>query len=279
MNTGDKSSLWTLMDEEVENTGSGIPLIKMWCGAHRADLVWSDAAEEHKEIGKLLSVLSKISSHFNHSGLRTAELKKISEEFKIVVLKIPKIFEVPWTEFSFDLIRSVLFSWEALVIYFERNKKNAACAGYHRYLTNSRNLKLIAFLGDVLYTFQQFHKKLQSDRLTIVSMMAQVKAVVKSLMGLATKQLLGAFEAGLATKMTDNDGKLKSVKLWQPNKPNNFPALQKGILESLTKFLNERFEADEVLLETIEPFIKFDIEKVHEMVAPDLSLPRLSLQF
>lgn len=285
VNTGSQSSLWTLLDDEVKNSGSAIPLLKIWCSAHRADLVWGDTAKKHGEINKLLFALSKISSHFNQSGLRVAELTKIAKENNISVLRIPKIFEIRWSEFSFDLIRSVLFSWEALVIYFDRNKACAVCAGFHRYLTNSENLKLIAFLGDVLFTFQQFQKKLQSDRLTIVSMVTHVNSVKRSLMELLTKPLPGAFEVGLAAKMrAGEDGdQMKSVKLRQPNNPTDFHALRKGILESIVSFLNERFHADEALLETITPFIKFesgaDIEAVYEMVAPDLSLPRLSLQY
>lgn len=47
--------------------------------------------------------------------------------------------------------------------------------------------------------------------------------------------------------------------------------------------MNERFEADESFLVTIEPFIEFqkeaNIEEVHAMLAPDLALASLYLQF
>lgn len=170
------------------------------------------AVQKHPEIGKLLSVLSKVSSYFNQSGLRFAELKQRGKTNKITVFQIPKIFEVRWTEYS------------------------------------------------------SVSHELQDPGTAFV-----------------TKPLLGAFGAGLAAKITGEDGEMKSVKLWHPNEPNNFPALRKGILESIVAFLSERFEADEALLKTIDPIIKFesdaDIEQVHEMVTQDLSLPRLSLQF
>lgn len=52
---------------------------------------------------------------------------------------------------------------------------------------------------------------------------------------------------------------------------------------TLRKFLIERFQIDDELLEKIDPFVKFeksaDIEKIHSMLTPDLELPNLFLQF
>lgn len=63
----------------------------------------------------------------------------------------------------------------------------------------------------------------------------------------------------------------------------SFPELRKKILVSIRTFLDERFEADETFLQLISPFIGFktdaNIRAVHEKVAPDLSLPSLTLQF
>jgi hypothetical protein len=59
--------------------------------------------------------------------------------------------------------------------------------------------------------------------------------------------------------------------------------LRTEILQSLREFLEDRFEADNTFVKMIEPFISFDenadIEAVHAKIAPDLSLPNLSLQF
>lgn len=170
VNTGDRSSLWTLLDKEMKAIDSKIPLIKIWCAAHRAELVWKATSEEVGEISTLFSKLSSISSYFRQSGLRTAELEQIGKDNHLIVHKLPKIFEIRWSQFSFTLLRSILVSWKALVIYFEKYPKDAVCAGYLCYLKRFENLKLIAFLGDVLFSFQRFQKKLQSDRLTIISM-------------------------------------------------------------------------------------------------------------
>lgn len=59
--------------------------------------------------------------------------------------------------------------------------------------------------------------------------------------------------------------------------------LRKKILRALRKFLENRFEADYVFVKMIEPFISFhtnpNIEAISIKIAPDLSLPNLSLQF
>lgn len=70
-----------------------------------------------------------------------------------------KIFEIRWSQFTFTLLRSVLVSWKAMILYFKRNVKDGQCAGYLNYLTKLGNLKLIAFLADVLFVFKRFRKK------------------------------------------------------------------------------------------------------------------------
>lgn len=110
VNTGERTSLWQLLDEEMVNIDSGIPLLKIWCSAHRAELVWKDSADKFNAVRKVLSVLSGIASYFNQSGLRRSELEQIASDNNIVVFRLPKIFEIRWTQFSFTLIRNVLFS-------------------------------------------------------------------------------------------------------------------------------------------------------------------------
>lgn len=164
MNSGDKSGLWVLIEKEIQSIGSEIPFTKVWCAAHRAELVWKDMAKSVPEVSKALSVLSKMSSYFHSSGLRTAELKKIATDRNMRLLMLPKIFEIRWSQFTFDLLRSVLVSWNALVIYFMQNGNDADCAGYLNYLTKLHTLQLVAFLADVLFAFSRFQKQLQSDQ-------------------------------------------------------------------------------------------------------------------
>lgn len=205
LNSGDRGGLWTAFQTEAIKAGSKIPLLKVWCAAHRSELAWKNTAKSIPQMNSLFSVLSDISSHFRGSGialfycvfsllksivfkcrysylflgLRRPELKRIATEHKIRVLLLPKIFEIRWTEFTFKLVRNTLVSWNALVIYFKRNENDATCAGYLKYLTNINNLKLIALIGDVLFVFSRLQKQLQSDKLTIISMKSYINATLR----------------------------------------------------------------------------------------------------
>lgn len=122
-------------------------------------------------------------------------------------------------------------------------------------------------------------------------MMSQITAVKRTFEQMETTPLIGGFEDNLAEKITtgtDDKKYLKDIELQQsrPFRRRNvqsFSELRKRILVSIRSFLDERFEADETLLQLISPFIDFNpdanIRAVHEKVAPDLSLPSLSLQF
>lgn len=289
VNIGEKAGLWALLDREMDSLGLLKISIKLWCAAHRAELVWKSTGKRVKEVSKLLTVLSSISSYFNQSALRTSELHKIATENNTKVLNLPKIFEIRWSSFTFTLLRNVLFSWKALILYFKKNENNAVCAGYHRYLTSFDNMQLIGFLGDVLYRFQNFQQNLQSDSLTIVSLATHIASIQKSLKGLESTVMLGGFESRLAKKIvTENDGKrtMDSIELQLSSsrqKSRNFSDIRVQILKTLQNSLTDRFAPDEDLLKTVEPFIGFkrdaDIETIHEVLAPDLSLANLGIQY
>lgn len=293
INIGEKQSLWTLLEAKCKSAGSNIPLIKIWCGAHRAELAWKDTAKSVGEVRKVLSTLSQISSHFHTSSLRSGELKEIaSSDPSFKLLSIPKLFEVRWSQFSFQLLRSVLVSWQPLVIYFERNAEDSACAGFHNYLTNSRNLQLIAFLADVLFSYSRFQQKLQGDRLTIISMKQHVAAIINALIKMDDSPLPGGFEEKFTNSLiTNEDGKmfLKGVELLPPRprrrgrELESIHQLRNKVLNSLKDFLTKRFDAEEKLLRVAEPFVNFDkdtnLNEIHSLLAPDLSLSSLYLQF
>lgn len=46
------------------------------------------------EVGKVLSILSGISSYFHTSSIRTSDLKKITSDRGMKLLSIPKLFEI-----------------------------------------------------------------------------------------------------------------------------------------------------------------------------------------
>lgn len=124
------------------------------------------------------------------------------------------------------------------------------CAGLLDYFTNLKNLKLIAFLGDLLFSFKRFQEKLQSDHLTLIEMKTHVTAMVKSLQEMENTALIGGFENKLATLLTydENDGQtyFKSIEMESEEssrtrqEPKNFAEVRKSILTSLQKILTER---------------------------------------
>lgn len=287
VNTGDQNSLWALLDEEMTMIGSEIPLIKIWCAAHRAELAWGDTGEKVGQVKKVLSVLSSVSSYFHYSGLRTCELEQIGESNGLKVVRLPKLILIRWCEFTLSLLRNILISWKALVLYFKNYPTNAEAAGFLRYLTKIENLKLIAFLADVVFTYQRFQKIIQSDRLTIISLMSNIALLKKSLERMESSPLPGGFEQNLANQMywcSPNDKTiLEDIELREEEESRrettSFIEFRKQILSSLREFMENRFEADDAFVKIIEPFISFDastdIKAIHGKIAPDLRLPNL----
>lgn len=79
-NTGERGGLWFHLEKEISSTNSKIPLIKIWCVAHRGNLTFGDLCKNNAIVADIISNMSKVSSYFHTSGLRTAELKAIASE-------------------------------------------------------------------------------------------------------------------------------------------------------------------------------------------------------
>lgn len=291
MNIGEKNGLWALLEKEIKLAGSDIPLLKVWCAAHRSELAWKSVSKSVPEVSKILNVLSRMSSHFHSSPMRTRELQKIAKDKDLRLLMLPKIFEVRWSQFTFALLRSVLVSWQALIIYFQRNADDSECAGFLKYLIQLENLELIAVLADVLFAFSRLQKKFQSDQLTLISMKSHTDSMLTTLNSMQNHKIPGGCESKLAIQLVhdeDEDKKFfKSIELKFGSTTRraaiNVADVRTSILDALQHFLTERFEIDKNLLEKIIPFISFDksvnVEEIHSLLAPDISLPNLYLQF
>lgn len=206
LNSGDTAGLWKLFEDEIKAEGSLPSLIKIWCSAHRLELVWDDVCDDHQKVNELLSTLSSIASYFNKSAMRLKELKDISSENDAILLSLPKLFEIRWTEFSHTLVNNVLKSWQTLVAYFTKVKNLCAQAsGFLAYMTNEDNIRMIAFLADVLQVFQRCQKKLQSNDLTFISLVNNLNLLRKSVSNLKDTQLLGGWEAAVYESLTHED--------------------------------------------------------------------------
>lgn len=181
----------------------------------------------------------------------------------------------------------MLFTSKNIYIYNE----NVDCNGFLNYLTKLETVKLIAFLADVLFVFNRFQKQLQSDKLTLIRMNTHISSIRKTLEGMINVKLPGGFENNLSKQLVheEENGKisLKSIEL-QPacasrRSAISFKDVRVKILEALENFLTERFVKDDKLLDAITPFVSFNkdanIEEIHSLLAPDISLPNLYVQF
>lgn len=120
VNMCDRSSLWTLLDDAVKIDGSTHENV-VCCSSSGSSMGRRCRKTQPDRQSPFRSIQSF--QLFQSIGAAHCRVEKIGEENKTAVHKIPKFF----------------------VIYFERNKDRAVCAGNHRYLSNSENLKMIAF--------------------------------------------------------------------------------------------------------------------------------------
>ena len=94
----------------------------------------------------------------------------------LIVCSFPKIFEIRWSEFTHQLVESILKSWNALIMYFNSTTLNEAriCSTY---LYNEHNLHLLCFMADVLIILSRYKKKMQSDSTTLCDINQQLNNI------------------------------------------------------------------------------------------------------
>lgn len=161
---------------------------------------------------KMIDVLNSISSYFHVSAMRLNALNEISNKKKIKCMELPHFFEIRWVEYTYRLFNAVLTSWNALILYFEK-QPDARNFGFRNYLTNLNNLKRIAFLDDLLRIFKHFQKKIQSNSLTLPSFCEEVRILRKNLLDFKEKTLPGGFESALNDEILieNNQANLKEL--------------------------------------------------------------------
>lgn len=243
-------------------------------------------------MAKILSILSTLACHFHNSAVRTRNLKEAAEENNLTLLAMPKLFNVRWTEFTHKLLHAVLVNWKAIVLYFQQNPDpKGVGAEFLKCLLNLDFMKIVAFLADVLFVFQRMQKKLQGDKLTLMTMQASVKSAISSLESLKEILIPGGKESAFIEGLTDRNEKifLKEIELskesyFRQSQWSDVSKLRADVLMCLQHFLKTRLQLeDEELLSTIEPFANLqpstDLTKVHAIFAQDLNLSSIYLQY
>lgn len=247
------------------------------------------------EVSKLTKDASSISSYFHHSGLRTKELKLLAKEKQLNLASFPSYYEVRWTEFTANLFNAILKSWHALVLYFGSSDLGNDAKGHYDFLTNKDNLNIMTFLADVLDIFSRFQKNLQRDDCNLVTLNKYIKSLQNSLQTIENKPLLGGWVEALQIQISEeNPLEMKGIKLYQKQRRTtahnlyvsdrrDAEAVKHEIVLSLSNFLEKRFKEDDGLMQLLEDFIHFelhtDLRKIHELIASDLSLLELDMEF
>lgn len=249
---------------------------------------------EIHDVAATLTVLSQISSYFHTSGVRTNELKNIAENNNLKVLSMPKIFKIRWSEYIYRLVRAVLTSWNALVLYFQNNEKCAKSSGFLQFITNEHTLRKICFIGDILFIFMRLQKKLQGDSVTLIKMCSDVKLTLCSLTNLIEEPLLGGFESKLnnSVEIIYDRKFLKKIERYATSTSRRVARLEEDgstaqdlramVCESLKSHLSSRLEIGSDFLEMLQSFVSLDkstdLKRIHEYVKKDLDLLPLSVQ-
>lgn len=290
VNTGEKRSLWKFFGDECSKYRENLPLQKFWCSAHRMELVWNDLANGTKEVRKTLEIISSIASYFHESGLRSEELKSIAHERGVKVLSIPKIFKIRWSEWTFSSVVNLLKSWNALMIYFDKNKKDGKVLGFLTFLSKLENMKLIVFLADILHVYKRFHKLVQSDNLTIVSLVNYIELLTVQLNKLQNDDLPGGWVEQFKKSVVERECRtfLKGFELLTTSDTRStgtkyFYEIRDDVLKLLNDCIQNRFQLDQEIIKTVKPFIELkenaDIRQIHEIFGADLPLLSLSLEY
>lgn len=299
-NTGLKGGLWSLMqalrmEDSNDSPAATSPLLTIWCAVHRTNLAWSSVCETVSEVGQIFTQLISICSYFHKSGLRSRELRQKAEENSLTLLRLPRTFEVRWTEFTSDLLNAILTSWNALVMFYQQSEDKAA-AGFLKFLTDIDNLQIIAFLADVLAVFSRYQQKLQSDSCTIVDVVQHTQKVTTKLRSLSTTPLLGGWVNALESQLEKKDDsiQLKGFTLHRVERRRKqhhlfvtdhreTTAITTEVIYSLVEFLTQRLSIDDSLVAAIKPFVELnkaaDLSRVHKLICFDLDLQQFGLEY
>lgn len=210
------------------------------------------------------------------------------------LLALPKLYDIRWTEFSHTIVHNLLRSWRALMHYFDANKDtNATEMGFFTFLSQLKNLRLIAFIADLLQIFSRYHKKTQDNKLTMISLVQHIRSLKNALTDLKEENLLGGWEDTLLNDLErDEEGifTLKGFEISEGERSRratvttvDFSSTRNNIIDTIVDCLDERFKSDEEIVETIEPFVNFsktaNLRQIHRLFGTDIDLSSLQLQF
>ena len=296
-NTGIRNSLWASLEAERKTEDGNLPLLKIWCGVHRSDLAFTNVSKTIPEVHNVISDAVSLTTFFHTSGARTKELQETATLHKFSLRRLPKYFEVRWTEFSYKLITSILFSWRAITTYLKTiTQTDSAANGHLANLTDFDKIRTACLVADILMIYSRFQKSIQDNQLNIFGLKDKVETLKKSIVQLNVNPLVGGWEE-LFQKNVKEDKTLHGVKLNIKARrrqshhslvqdKRDFDAIRNETIASLLNFVEDRFQADNDLHASLQPLLKLngdvtdsELRACHSSIIPDMDLASFALQY
>ena len=196
LDSGARSGIWARLNQmrQLQENGKDVPLFKIWCAVQRSALAWMNSVcSSVAEVNYLIRDAAALATYFHSSGVRTRELHKVATENNLKVLRLPQYFDVRWSQYTSQLLRSILTCIRAISMYL-KTSQYADANGYLKNWLKIDRLHLSCFLMDVVMLYSRFQVKLQSDRVLVFDL---VKERDKFLVRLATaeeKPVIGGWE-------------------------------------------------------------------------------------
>jgi hypothetical protein len=72
-----------------------------------------------------------------------------------------------------------------------QNSKEKEAKGFEQFLLDEDNIKLLAFMADLLSVFSRYQKNVQSDSTTVLDLTKQTTLVIERIKTLKTNNLIG----------------------------------------------------------------------------------------
>ena len=253
-NTGTQHSLWVLLQNERTSSESNLPLLKIWCAAHRSQLAFKDMTKEVTEIKHLISDCKAVHTFYNTSSTRTKELKKMAECMNKTVFQYTSVNDIRFVEYTFVLLHTVLRNYDVMISHLQRPDTGDADGILGKWL-DSDTLILATFLCDVLSEYKSFQKSIQSDLLTVFQLESLRDSYVKRIHGLLESPKIGGMEEKI--EKCDEDITFKGVTLkkrfcreskkrhlYVTSTNRSVDAVKVEIVMSLINFLNQRLNVE-----------------------------------
>ncbi len=281
-----------LIRKRLNNTTSLLPFLALWCIAHRINLAWK-ALCKLNIVANLIAACARLSAHFRKSGAKTKKLKTAAATHNLdKPLRYPRYFEIRWVEFVHNLFYAVLRNWRASNTYFEMENLQIMA---NRWL-NYDNIRLLAFLTDVIDILKAYQKFCQSDTISILDALEKLDRLFDKLQRCKRGPVDGGWEALLLASVATNGNtvslhgfrlKTNSSTSRTRRQPNSFSSAKRDlIITTLIKHLKIRLSLDDDLRSALKPLLKLnssisqqDLDKCHSYIIPDKDKQTFSVEY